>query len=663
MNYLKYFIISICSVVAPAFSHAQTSVTDTISYGIFKGVEKYNVIYRDDTRLKNGRYAFSSDLITSLKDDAFLFKQYKVDGSYNRDQKNNIWNYKTSSFRLEDLSVRGTTNAILQHTLNGVEDDYAIKYSSGSFHGSATYTQRTIAKGRYQNPIALAAVTYDMDTIKGEFNFTHNDVVIKGKTDKNGYLDGILRLQYIDEGDSILEKRTYQNGFLLALEKLNRDTDKQLEMITYDEVSNMLASIKLKAPDLDYVVSDAYFGLKFNIGYPQTDKRVVAQLKGNEIIQRHIHLFDTIHNHHSLAHSKESVLKLTNRFKYLYDASEDSIVNLLSKQNAGVNERIEATLNKPNVILRKNQSAPLLEQYHLLAYLKEKSDILQTVYDKILTGYFHHRARHKYYTNGIPGLNKPDTLSYVFRTDTLTLPLIFEQYITNSNNLIVQLGKYTNDIEKMADASIAQLSQALTVYENQEKIDSLDRVISLLDVSLNNKYAQTSGLDGGELSKEAFSQKVYDVFNERFLIGLKTKYLNNSLPQDEMLSLGQSIICYHTFLDNSHAYLDSVGNMQDYWNDSLFTQYKDNPFDFRKFETKILEGVQNAANILLQHYASQLLNAKGCEQVQLELGKINLLNKRVQFLVKNNHLEKVQQLNKVLRRERVTNRIERLLEL
>lgn len=434
-------------------------------------------------------------------------------------------------------------------------------------------------------------------------------------------------------------------------------------MITYDEVANMLALIKMQAPNLDYVVSDTYFGLKFNIGYQQTDKRVVAQLKGNEIILQHIHLFDAIHNQHCLAHSKKSVLKFTNRFKYVYDAAEDSIVNHYAKQNTRLNESMEATLNMPNVLLRKNYSASLLQQYQLLKLLKAKSDTLKQVYDKITTGYFQHRARNKYYTNGIPGLNKPDTLSYVFKSDTLSLPLNFDHYITSPSNLIVQMGQYTTGLKELADATMAQLTQALTVYENQEKIDSLDSVISLLDASLDSKYSKNSRLDGADLSKEAFSQKVYDVYNERFLNGLKNKYLNNSLPQNEMLSLGQSLICYHTFLVNSHAYLDSVGNMQTYWNDSLFTQYKDNPFDFRKFETKILEGVQNAANILLQHYASQLLNAKSCDQMQLELEKINKLNRRVKFLVENNHLEKVQQLNKVLRRERVTNRIERLLEL
>ncbi|WP_026999965.1 hypothetical protein [Eisenibacter elegans] len=152
------------------------------------------------------------------------------------------------------------------------------------------------------------------------------------------------------------------------------------------------------------------------------------------------------------------------------------------------------------------------------------------------------------------------------------------------------------------------------------------------------------------------SQRNFSFLKEEPNIEVNNLYLD--LPLTAAFELPN-----YTFLDSNQSYLDRVGSMAKHWNDSLFTIYRDNPFDFRKLETKISEGLQNASNILLRYYANQLLNAKSCEQIKDELNKIIRLNNRVEYLVKNPELDNVQQLNKVLRRERVPNRIGILLEL
>ncbi|MFN6946952.1 MAG: hypothetical protein ACK4ND_18560, partial [Cytophagaceae bacterium] len=205
--------------------------------------------------------------------------------------------------------------------------------------------------------------------------------------------------------------------------------------------------------------------------------------------------------------------------------------------------------------------------------------------------------------------------------------------------------------------------KSLYIYDNQDRIDSLDRIITRYEVVLSEKYSEKARYANENPANVPFSYKVLFSVDERIVKDLKTKYINNSLPQQEMISLGNNIICYYAFHNEHKANLDKIGGLKKYWNDSLFTIYRDNPFDFRKLETKILEGVQNASNILLTYYANQLLNAKTCEQLSGELKKINRLNERVRYLVKNQESEKVQQLNKALRRERVPVRIERILEL
>jgi hypothetical protein len=662
MNFKIYFI-SILSILAISTIQAQTRFSDTISIGIYSGIEKFSFIEKDTIQLKKGSYSFTSELIPLIENDSITLKELLINGNYFQNKKNGVWNYKYNSYSLNDLSIKHSWNVTLQHKLNGFENEFKIIYNKGNFNGNSTYSQRNITNGRFGSPIVLAEIKFESDTIIGNFEISIDGVEVKGKTDKNGFLDGILILKYSAEGISIIETRKYQNGFLLEIEKRNETTDEQLVKITYEDVIRMLSQIENQEGNLDFKVSDKYFGLKFNLGYQQNDKRVTEQHQGNNILEKHLHLFDSIHNNNSVEVNKNIILKFTSRFKYLYDEEEDSLVARFSNENITFKEIIDETLNRPNVVLRKNNSDTLFQQYQILKHIKSKSDTIQQVFDKITSGYFNYRSRNKYYSNGIPGLNESDSIVYFFRDDTLSLPFSFNQRIINSDSLIYQMSNYIKALKLKADSTILNLSKSLTIYENQEKIDNLDRVISSLETSISKKYSESNHFEGGELSKAPFSYKVFYSLNERFLSNLKDKYLNNSLPQDEMIALGSSLICYYTFLDSNKSYLDKVGNMQKHWNDSLFTIYRDNPFDFRKLETKILEGVQNASNILLQHYANQLLNAKSCEQIKVELNKIIRLNNRVEFLVKNQELDNVQQLNKALRRERVANRIERLLEL
>lgn len=662
MNFKIYFI-SILSILAISTIQAQTRVSDTISFGNYSGIEKFNFIRKDTIQLRNGNYVFASELIPLIENDTIVLKELLINGDYLQNRKNGAWHYKYNSYFLDDLSIKRSWNATLQHKLNGIEDEFKISYTKGDFNGSSTYSQRNITNGRFGNPSVLAKIKFVHDTIIGAFEISIDGIEIKGKTDKNGFLDDILFLKYSIEGASIIETRKYQNGFLLEIEKRNATSNEQLVKITYEDVIRMLSQLENQVENLDFKVSDKFFGLKFNIGYQQNDKRVTEQHQGNNILEKYLHLFDSIYNIHSVENKKYSILKFTSRFKYLYDVEEDSLLARFSNENSILNEKINETLNRPNVVLRKNNSNTLFQQYQFLKYLKSKSDTLQQVFDKISSGYFNYRSRDKYFSNGIPGLNESDTIVYFFRGDTLSLPFSFNQRIINSDSLIYQMGNYVEALKEKANSTILNLSKSLTIYENQEKIDSLDRVISSLESSIKNKYSETNHLEGSELSKAPFSYKVFHSLNERLLSSLKDKYLNNSLPQDEMIVLGSSLICYYALLDSNKFFLDEIGNMRKHWNDSLFTVYRDNPFDFRKLETKILEGVQNASNILLQQYANQLLNAKSCEQIKVELNKIIRLNKRVEFLVKNQKLDDVQLLDKALRRERVANRIERLLEL
>lgn len=648
---------------AAVCARAQTRTSDTISFGVFPGLETYGFVEKDAIRNRSGAYSFTSRLIPSSNQEGVLLRELLIGGNYVRNRRNGVWSYKYNAYSVDDLSMRRSWNVTLQHKLNGVEEEYRIPYEEGRFKGSARYAQREIVNGRYGNQALLGEIDYVNDTIVGNFKIAVDGFVIQGTTDKRGLLDGALLLRYRREGDWIVEVRKYKVGFLLELEKRNETTGDELVRIVYDDAKGMLSQIESGVKNLNFEVSDKVFDLVFNLGYQQSDRRITEQLEGNGVMKKHIHLFDSIQNHNSVDHRKHCLTGFTSRFRYLYDPKEDSLVAFISAESSLLNDRLKDALSKPNVLLRKNNSDASFQQYQILQHIKTKSDTLELLLEKIESGYFEFRARDEYYTNGIPGLNKRDTLFYSFNEKSISEPFRFDQRITNADSLIQQIGTYLDALKHMANATILKLSESLSIYENQETIDQFDREIGELELMMDEMYGQPPALPETDLSKAPYSFKVFYSLNERILGGLKRKYLNNSLPQDEMIQLGGTLVCYYTFLTTYRPQLNEVDQMQKYWNDSLFTVYRDNPFDFRKLETKVLEGVQSAAGILLKHYAIQLLNARSCDQLRYELDKISGLNRRVEYLARNRESENVQQLNKALRRERVVNRIERLLEL
>jgi len=657
--------ILIAFILQSTLSWAQVpiKIERKTNFNTYIGKENYTAIIRDSIHIKTGNYVFTSNLPIKLIDNTIFIHELSINGQYLKNQKNGQWKYLYQSFSIADLALKGVQQILLQHKINGNEDEYTFTFKNGNRYGKSIYNQRRIENGKYGIAEKLAEIPYQNDTIKGEFMVNIDSIKINGTTNNEGFLIGKLELLYFENQNQILEKRGYKNGFLISLEKLNPITNEVITKIELNDVVNVLERIEKGDKNIGFEISEQYFGLKFNPGYQQSDNRITEQLYGNSVLRKYLNLFDSIYNLNTQTESKASILKFTRRFKYFYPPEDDSISNYLSKLNLTLNRKIETVLKAPNIILRKNNSDSLLGQYQILLHIKSKSDTIQKVLDKINSGYFSHRLRHNYYLDGIPGLNAQENIFYQFNGQSIQIPFKLNQIITHSDSLLYQLLSYFNSLNENSQIVISKLNQSVSVFENQEKIDSLDNIITNLEDLLHANYPKTILYTSENISKAPFSYKLYFSLNDGFLTQLKSKYINNLLPQQEIILAGNILICTYKFLLENKQYLDNIQKMKDYWNDSLFTLYLENPFDFRKLETSILPGVQHAANILLKQYANQLLNAKNCTQIESELKKVKLLNERIKFLVRNQHIENVQQLNKALKRERVPGRIERLLEL
>jgi len=636
-------------------------VSDTV-FGDFPGVETYAITVKDSTPIKRGNYTFNSNLLKEATADSILFKELKISGVFANNKKQENWTYRFYHYTLEDITINRSWNASLNHELNGFEDVFSIPYQDGSFQGKAYWKRKELKNGRYKKENLIASVNHHNDTLIGKFFITKEDIEIRGQLTLTGFLDGELYLKYNHDGVEIQEVRTYDDGFLIEIRKTNATKNEEILAITFDDVIEQLQLFADTADNQQLEISDHYFGSKFNFAYQQRDARIVEQLNGNQVLDKHLLAFDSIHNTHYPANEHKTILKLTRRFQFIYDDDDDSLLASLPIETTKLKQVIDSLLNQPTVILRKNYSDTIYQQYEVLSYASSKLSILNDVLEKITGGYFDFRFRDKYYENGIPGLDKNDTVFIQANGTEISIPLQTKK-IDGSDDLLLKMSSYRQAIKELSDSLITSITQSLTVYQNQETIDSLDRIIAINEQTISELYGNPSIYEAEKASEISFSQKFSLSVHERILDKKYDAYLSNSLPQNELIALGGRVICIQHFLIDNQVSINEIETMKQDWNDSLFTTYRDNPFDFRKLETKTLEGIQSSSTILLIYYANQLLNAKNCEQLSIELQHIKKLDRRVKYLVKNQKMEKVQQLNKAVRREQVPNRIERFLEL
>lgn len=650
------FLLVLCLNITLFAQKPQVIATDTAFFGLI-GSQKSTIV----NNKKQGKYVFESKVKKSFDIDTLTFSILNIDGDFNSNLMNGLWKINFKQFYLDDFYIRGDKVLNVSHNVNGVDKILLLRFTSGKLNGTSELINRKIVNKNVISPKTALLLNFKQDTLVGSFAINSDGVVVKGQTNSAGFFDKNIEFIYQKDGLEIKEKRLYDNGFLLELEKINLKTNEIITKIFYQDISNKLNAIKNKLQTENISISNKYFGVEFNSSYHSNDPKLLEQADANKLFEKHLMIIDSLNPINRGDH--KIVLKLTRRFYLNYDEDDNNDKQILVSEVKNFKEVLEAFINKPSFILRKKSSDTLNNQHILLSHIKTKVDIIDDVVSKINGGFFEFINRNSFYKNGINGLNQVDTIIFTNNNKQEKRSFIIEPLIVSPKDIQKNLSLYIKSLTEKADYTISNVKKSLTIYENQDIIDSLDLKIASNQEATKQIFLQSEYYLNLEKDKIPFSYKLYQSIKERLIAPLESKYLKNSLSHEETIQLGNEINCYYDFLINNKEKLTQVGEMRERWDKKLFTVYRENPFDFRDLETKILGGVQNASNILLSSYGNQMLNAKNCDQFETDLNKIFLLNERVEYLVKNINSQNVQLLNRTLRRERVANRIERILEL
>jgi hypothetical protein len=421
-----------------------------------------------------------------------------------------------------------------------------------------------------------------------------------------------------------------------------------------------LSNPEIKSVHFEMTGEDG-FGVLFDNGYSENDERISIQKKGNEVFNSYLEFFLNYISFNSNEFTPPTY-HLTRRLKYYYPKNEDSLSMSLSNLLDSLCTSFDDFLNQPRYKLYKEKSDTLSKAMSYIGKAHEKCTILREVLTKINSGFFDYNYRSNFYMNGINGLNKPDSISYQKSTGLkVTIPFDMPIHIDNSKDLLLNMNLYAKELGKKSFEQQKRAVNKVKLFKEQEEIDKLDRSILTLQEINDSLYRdvpkQLKDLDFNQLP---FSNKIYLVFNNSKIADLKNKYLQSE-EYNQKVEYGIELECLLNGLHLNYHRIISIEHFQKSL-DSLFTIYVNNPFDFRQFESKILGNIKEKGGfILFNHYLDELLKSNKCSDLEKKLVKIEVLQKRLEELALNYKDESIIKMNRLIKRENVPSRIERLL--
>jgi hypothetical protein len=666
LNLCFFCILSIVSRHSYA-QNLQAYSGDTVLLGKYRGIEQFSFISDSDgKRIRHGRYAFRSELIPELDKGNLMFKELSVTGSFKEEKKYGQWIYALTDYDVDITNVLKGTPARLQYTLNGNESRYLMSFAMGMPEGKWELRKRNISEGRYLNEKVTSTLFFKEGLFVKECRASFSDslygqVEIQANANSEGYWNGSMHLEYQDDAGRIRELRQYHNGFLLSIKKTLVETDSVLLELRYSDVDSIIRQLQGNPEGLNIGLSESGFGVLFNHGYDANDIRVVEQFHGNTILEKALHVY---HPFIFLSRStRKPRYNLTRRFKYMYPQSDAMQLSELKPKALKLQDTLQKFLNTPRYVLRKGTSDSLALAYAQIEYANSRLEIINDFIEKHDSGFFDLTNRDLYYRNGILGLHKPDTFRYVYKLDTLFAHFNSGTWVTYPQAIIQSVYAYLEALEQYTRRWIEYSDASILFFNEQDKLDLLEsKVVKRLhEMEAGYSHLDTEYVFADDKDKP-FVYKIYRSTKNRLMLPLEQRFKSDVSFSGKMES-GTEWLCLMELLVEEHNFIKFIDTLPRYFNDSLFTVYQVNPFDNRSMQSKILGNIQRAGNRLLNYYIDEMLRANSCKVLEAKLTKVKQLRRKLELFAAYQESDEMKALNRVIRRETVPSRIERLFDL
>lgn len=633
-------------------------------WGPFVGYENMRYLTEKGNTFKHGPYQFKSQILfDSIRN---TYQQLEVNGHFFKDSKDKIWEiihqeYSPIITGFKDHKIISTTNGIQRKTIQ--------RYDKGVPHGNWEIIKTTILDGKELKDYKITGSIHFVKGIpQGPFYFDGavegNSLFIQGNCNKNGYLDGQLRLEYSKDSLLLKEERIYKNGILLSLIQLNKISADTLLSLDYEctasqNVGNTI--LPTNTPSTNY-----NFGLMFDNGYKEDDPKLSMQLEGNERMGAVFQLFS---NYTNIQYESEVIFPSTNRFRYQYPYQYDSLFKEISHQSDALISKINHQLTVPRLLLIKEKSDTLAFYF---AYLNQTYKLLQSVSslaNDFLEGEFEYRNMCNYYPDGLSFLLSIEPLVFTIGNRTKEIPYPTIELSSYCEHFPQQLDSFLHFHTAYFHSISNFASKELQYIKENDKLDSLEAVIVSGRTKLIETYTDLLSSEYPPLLTEKNIRKsnsssldiVYARMGEKKVNELSEAYIESSEFETKWQIAKRLIEVIYTLLDirDSIVFIQQMPAKLD----SAFTRYIPNPFDNRMAESKFKQNIYHkGALVLFDYYNIKLKQTESPLECKEIIKEIYRLYHRLLELSEDDS-EDIERLNRRLKKESVPERIKRLLNL
>jgi hypothetical protein len=635
---------------------------DTLILDKYQGVFGISIRTNQNKISKNGSASFSSQLYK----DSLTNQLYKlnINGNYKDNRYHGYWTFSELNYLLQIENITHNKKHQLDYRLNGIESRVVMRFTNGQATGRWMIDNYTIQNGIQKDLQNSGSILCDNGIFTGSFSYSNEkeNISITGNLNNNGFLHGVLKISWLDTlKGKISEERLYQDGFLLQVSRYEKEDNKPFVVIEYTDVQQLILDIQNNKGEQSSRIqmSAKHYGILFDNGYTSQDTRLNIQKKGNEIID---HFFRSFERYVSI-HTEEfdmPIAKLTRRF--IYEYKDPNPWEGLSSQIDVLRTKTKEFINAPSNILYAEQSDSVARALAIMNHIYDKTLLLEDVVDKHKSNFFDSRDRNNYYNQGVPGLNRRETLYYKNKkNENISIDFSPPTLVDRPENFMDQIEAYLNFLFIKFDRNQSIAFTQVIDLEQRENLKTVDSLIIYHEQFNEAFYGEIATLTKTPFENLRFEQKIFFLAYQRKLSQLRKNYLNKT-EYAEKIDIGKQYIDAMQNLSDNQKRLSDIGRRQKRI-DSLFTIYEDNPFDYRKIELPILSQIKEKGLLLFRHYAELLFAETRSDKFNLRLVAIDQLLDKLEYYAANYNKQEVQALNRALRRESVPNRIERLFEI
>ncbi len=597
------------------------------TFNKLRGIGEFNYYLEEgDKPILDGVFRFEYKDLDSVGYTEFL--KLEVVGNYESYKKDKSWTYRLAAHQ---MNIKDIQNRQIIADLDTRLIDLDAQYEEGKLQGNWKYLERQWLEGQYSDFFKAENLVFSKDKLTGTVRFESfdqkNPYQIFGQVDSEGLLIGNWDFFYTSDQIPIHETRRYESGFLIGLSKVNNLTTEKIDEVVFYNAIEKLDSLN-QGFDVDYSVSEEFFGLTFNDGFTEESEEFQGQYRGTFLLEDALSRILQFEEDNFV--KEDRLIKspiATRRFAYEISSQDQKryqeaieIFDYLQNEVKQQNRRDFLTLNQ-------NTSDSLSFSKAYFEYLSQKVRKFERVIDLLKNENIRFVNPSSYSREGLDFLKQKESIEYSFKGELKVEELDFSS-VEKSNklgedllNYLKKEKEYFSEIEDYVIRQQQEFRQEKDLVAIESRIISEKALVDSLKVSIaaqNERHRSLLDSFYENLAVDQY-QALLDEYNQT------EDFLEKAYTGDELIEMLQFV---RRRLPELGKYAGMATEIE-----RDFTEKTLDPFTFEtEFEVLRQPILVKSAQKIINHELEEIKAEKDYEVVRARLLTLDALRNRLSEL-------------------------------